>query len=198
MSVTSVAGAPPRAAHLPGTTGIWTFLFIDMLVFLTIFLVFLTERLRLPDVYAQAQHMLNGLLGLVNTIVLLTSSWLMVGAVEAFRKGHVASTRARLLLVMLCGLAFCAGKGFEYHEKYEAGISVVSNSFFSFYFFLTGVHLLHVVGGLVFMGALRSRLGGDEGRMPQVAAIENVGLFWHLVDVLWIYIFSLVYLVGLR
>lgn len=184
--------------RLSGTQGIWTFVFIDMLIFSAIFFVFTSERVRLPDIYAQSQALLNGWLAFVNTLVLLTSSWAMVGAVEAWRQGDAKRSRLGLLLVLLLGLLFCILKIVEYWEKYEHGISLIENSFFSIYYFITGVHLLHVAGTLLFIIAIRRRMAAGGDAVPSVPTVENVGLFWHFVDTLWIYIFPLIYLVGLK
>lgn len=193
-SLSNRAAVAPQA-RLPGTTGIWTFLFIDLLIFLAMFLVFVMERLRLPAVYAEGQVHLNGWLGLCNTLVLLTSSWFMALAVQASHRGAAQVARFRLLMVLLCGGLFCVGKAVEYGAKFRAGLGVATNSFYSFYYFMTGVHLLHVIGGMLFIAALRRRMKAP-GSEPALTSVENIGLFWHVVDILWIYIFALVYLLG--
>lgn len=191
------ADRPPQAQDQPGTEGIWTFVFIDMIVFSLIFLVFLSEKWRLPKVFEAGQAHLNFMFGLVNTLVLLTSSLFMAEAVRAARRGNGAQVRTRLLLCMACGAAFCLNKVLEYHSKIIAGITPASNSFFSFYYFITGAHFLHVVGGLAFVGHCLARARREAGTPAYLAKLENTGLFWHFVDLLWLFIFPLFYLAGL-
>jgi nitric oxide reductase NorE protein len=185
-------------SYLPGTTGIWTFIFIDMLVFSALFLVFASERFRLVEEYARSQAVLNGTIGLVNTLILLTSSWVMISAVNAWRAGFDAAARFRFVGVIMLAAAFCVLKVLEYAEKASAGIGLVQNSFFTFYYIITGLHLLHVLGAVIFICSTRARMYSGRADAPSVAFVENIGLFWHFVDTLWVFIFPLLYLVGLR
>jgi nitric oxide reductase NorE protein len=187
-----------RAAETrAGTEGIWTFILIDMIVFGMIFAVYLSERIKDPVLFAASQIRLNAVLGSVNTLILLTSSWAMVGAVGAARAADAALCRRRLLQVNGLAAAFVLMKVLEYHEKYQVGIGPLHNSFFSLYYFMTGLHLMHLVGAMIFISAIRKDVG-NPARPMAVSSIENVGLFWHFVDILWIFIFPYLYLVGLR
>lgn len=181
----------------PGTNGVWTFVFIDMLVFFLFFTVYVTERHRIPDVFASSQHLLNPLVGLVSTIALLTSSWCLAESVHAARRGATATTASWLNLTLLLALVFVANKLAEYTAKFDAGLTPLSNGFFTFYFLITGIHFLHVLGGMIFITHCRARIGA-EGREPSyLTKLENVGLFWHFVDVLWLFIFPMIYLTEL-
>jgi nitric oxide reductase NorE protein len=184
-------------AH-PGTSGIWTFVFIDMIVFALFFLVYLSERARLPAVFARSQEQLQPLAGLAGTLMLLTSSWCMAEAVHAVRERRVAQARLRLGLAGLFGLAFVANKLWEYHAKLAHGLTPVTNGFFTFYYLITGLHFLHVLAGLVFIGHCRSRLMTEGDSPTYRKKLENVGLFWHFVDMLWLFIFPMLYLAGIR
>jgi len=178
----------------PGTNGIWTFVFIDMIVFSLMFLVFLSEKIRLPKIYAAGQAHLDFRIGLTNTLLLITSSLFMADAVASTRRRSVVAVRRNLLACLACGGAFCVNKLFEYHAKLSAGLSPAHNSFYSFYFFITGAHFLHVIGAMIFfIHCMRQ----NELQMVQPGyrrKLENVGLFWHFVDLLWIFIFPLLYL----
>jgi nitric oxide reductase NorE protein len=192
-STTSIA-----RSRSPGTDGVWTFVFIDMLIFLMMFIAFMSERLRHVDLYSASQLRLNDIFGLANTLILLTSSWMVVAAIQAARAKDVGRVRWFLGWAWLLGLAFSVDKFAEYYLKIHAGITPATNSFFSFYFFITIVHFLHVIAGMFFIaycrGEARLRVGTDR----YVIGLENVGLFWHFVDVLWIFIFPLLYMVGRR
>lgn len=185
-----------RSTAAPGTDGLWTFLFIDMVVFLMIFVVYMGERLRQPALYAASQTQLNELVGLANTLVLLTSSWAVVEAIRAARHGEGERARRRLGLAWLLGLAFSLDKLAEYGLKLRAGWTPASNPFFSFYYFVTAVHLLHVLAGMGLIAHCRCRERAEAGTQRYLSLLENVGLFWHLVDILWIFIFTMLYLLG--
>jgi nitric oxide reductase NorE protein len=187
---------PGSAASPPGTDGIWTFLFIDMIVFSLFFVVYLSERLRLPEVFAASQAKLHPGFGLVNALVLLTSSLFVAEAVAAARLGKPQLVRIRLALALVCGAMFAASKLTEYAGKFAAGITPVTNTFYSFYFLLTMIHFLHVLAGMVFIAHCLASARAETGQPGYRAKIENTGLFWHFVDLLWLFLFPLLYLAG--
>lgn len=195
-----MSAAPPAAARrspdTPGTDGLWTFLFIDMVIFLMIFLAYMGERMRQASVYAFSQLRLDEFVGLANTLILLTSSWMVVEAIRAARQCDGERVRTFLGLAWLLGLAFSINKLVEYGAKIEAGLTPATNSFFSFYYFMTVVHLLHVIAGMAFIAHCRSQARARVGTSRYLSGLENVGLFWHLVDILWLFIFPLLYLAG--
>jgi nitric oxide reductase NorE protein len=182
----------------PGTSGLWTFVFIDMVVFFLFFLVYISERLRLPDIFAASQRLLNPFTGLASALFLLTSSWCMVEAVKATRRNADRTAALFLDLALLLGALFAGNKLIEYSDKFAHGLSPVSNGFFTFYFIITGLHFIHVIGGMCFMGHCRMRLMTELGSLNFRKKMENVGLFWHFVDVLWLFIFPMLYLAGAK
>ena len=194
---TAPVGEPESGIERPGTEGIWTFVFLDMAVFALMFLVYLSERVRLPDAFASGQAALNPLVGLLGTLFLLTSSWCMVEAVHAIRVVDRGKAGRWLTLSFALGSLFVVNKLFEYHDKFDHGLTPAINGFFTFYFVITGIHFAHIVGGLAFMLSLRLNLR-EAGSVQFLRRAENVGLFWHFVDVLWLFIFPMLYLAGLR
>jgi nitric oxide reductase NorE protein len=182
----------------PGTDGLWTFVFIDMVIFLMMFFSFMSERLRHVALYSASQLQLNEVFGLANTLILLTSSWMVVAAIQSARGKDPGRVRWFLGWAWLLGLAFSVDKIAEYYLKIHAGITPATNSFFSFYFFITMVHFLHVIAGMIFIGYCRSKARLRVGTDGYVTGLENAGLFWHFVDVLWIFIFPLLYMIGRR
>jgi nitric oxide reductase NorE protein len=185
----SGGGAAP-----PGTNGVWTFVFIDMILFTLFFIVYLSERWRLPGVFATSQMRLDPKFGLIDTVILLTSSLFVAQAVAAARSGQPRLVRRGLALALGGGAMFAASKLTEYAGKFAAGITPVTNSFFTFYFLLTMIHFLHVLAGMVFMAHCLTRAGAETGQAGYLAKIENTGLFWHFVDLLWLFLFPLLYL----
>jgi nitric oxide reductase NorE protein len=198
MSASANPNATSDLEYHPGTSGIWTFVFIDMVVFLLLFLVYISERFRLPDLFAASQLLLNPFAGLASALFLLTSSWCMVEAVNASRRNAERAAATYLNFALLLGALFAGNKLIEYADKFTHGVSPVSNGFFTFYFIITGLHFIHVVGGMCFMGHCRMRLSTELGSLNFRKKMENVGLFWHFVDVLWLFIFPMLYLAGAK
>jgi nitric oxide reductase NorE protein len=182
--------------HVPGEPGIWVLLFGDMLVFTVLFTVYLHQRGARPELFAQSQGALNRALGATNTLVLLTSSLLVVFATRAFRSPEHRHLARRLTLAgVLVGSCFIAIKAFEYHEKIAAGITPSTNEFFMYYFVLTGLHLAHVIIGLIVLTVLSTLARKPEPSRTHIAFFEGGACFWHMVDLLWIVIFPLLFLV---
>lgn len=181
--------------HIPGEAGVWVLILGDLLIFTAFFLTFMSYRSAEPDVFARSHAELNRGLGLANTILLVTSSlFVALGVHQARRECHLAP---RLFLgAMACGAGFVMIKILEYGEKIAAGITVTTNMFYMLYFAFTGGHLFHVLlgmGVLAYVTAVSGRKAPVGGRMM---VIESGASFWHLVDLLWIVLFSMLYLLG--
>ena len=188
-----------RAERAPA---IWIFIALDCSSFGLFFLVFMAERLSQAALFDQSSQRLNAGLGFFNACILITSSWLVAWANVAGRKGDLRQARRLLLLAMGVAAGFGVVKTYEYCEKFAAGITVATNEFFTFYFALTGIHFVHYVVGMIVLGVLAK---GPQTFGPQDQAhahyrkwLESGSLFWHMVDLLWIFIFSLLYLIGAR
>lgn len=178
---------------MPGEEGVWFFIFGDMLFFAAFFVTFIYYRAQSPELYDSSQLGLKQIFGLVNTILLLASSWFVAQSLQVFRAGRLALAR-RLLAGAIClGTGFIVSKAFEWGDKFAHGITIETNEFFMFYFMFTGIHLLHVVIGiglLVYMHRLAGRARTDDS----VVTMESGAAFWHLVDLLWVVLFALLYL----
>lgn len=180
----------------PGSDGVWTFVFIDMIVFSLIFMVFLSEKWRLPNLFISDARHLDFRFGFANTLILLTSSMFMAQGVLAARAGEARRVRSQLWLCLVCGAAFCASKFTEYSAKFASGFTPATDSFFSFYYFITGAHLLHVIAGMVFILHCQAVVEQSAIDGNYIRKLESTGLFWHFVDLVWLFIFPLFYLVG--
>ncbi len=180
--------------RVPGEEGIWVFLLGDLFVFSAFFLVFAFYRAEQPEVFASGRELLNRGYGLINTLLLLTSSLFVAMGVHRARAGRAGSP-ALFLCAMFCGLGFVGIKVLEYSEKIRAGINFGTSDFFMYYFAFTGVHLIHVVIGLGVLLFMRSAAMTPELAQERIVAVESGGLFWHFVDLLWIVLFALFYLV---
>lgn len=188
-SARSDGGAPPTWQD---GMSIWVFVLGDMLIFGGYFIIFMFARARTPDAYLSSQAELNEAVGVVNTLVLLASSWLVVKALQAAREDEPRRASRLLTGAGVCGLVFMAVKAWEWHAEITAGHTLGAEPFFTFYFTLTGAHLLHVGIGLIVLGAMRRNLRKTEHRQVQV--LEAGAAYWHMVDLLWIVLFVLLYL----
>ncbi|GAB3070979.1 cytochrome c oxidase subunit 3 [Nocardioides zeae] len=172
--------------------GMWAFLLLDMTVFALFFGAYAWDlRSHRPAFTAEAAS-LSSVVGGVNTLVLLGSSYLVVRAVHAHRSGDVAGTRRALTGVLACAAVFVGLKCVEYVHAIESGHGLTSSPFFSYYFVLTGLHLFHVGIGSVLLLTWRRSLA--HGRRPASERwAESAGAYWHMVDLLWLVIFTLLY-----
>lgn len=184
-----------RTRHVPGEEGVWVFLFGDMAVFTILFGVYLYYRGQQPATFDESQLRLNQTFGAVNTLVLLTSSLFVVTAVRAVRRhANVLATRLTYA-AMACGVIFIVNKAIEYGEKISQGIVPATNQFFMYFYVMTGLHLGHVVIGLALLGFVARLARQPAPSARQLGYLEGAGCFWHMVDLLWVVIFPLLYLV---
>ncbi|GAB89722.1 cytochrome c oxidase subunit 3 [Gordonia rhizosphera] len=184
---------PTRTSHLPGTGAMWFFVLGDMVIFGLYFIAYLAFRARDVHMYRESQLHLDQNIGFVNTLVLLISSWLMAQAVLAARSGDLGPSLRRIYGAAGCGILFILLKLGEWWSEIQAGYTVKTDDFFGFYYMLTGVHLLHVVIGLITLGAVAFRLRTRSRSSAKV--VEQGATYWHMVDFLWVLIFAMVYLV---
>jgi nitric oxide reductase NorE protein len=193
--VTPELAKGPR--RTPGEQGVWVLILGDLLIFSLFFITLLYYGRLRPEIFARGQMSLNFTLGLLNSLLLITSSLMAAMGVEATRE---ASPKARGFFsgAMLCGLGFVAIKSVEYMEKLHAGISLVSSEFFTFYFVFTGIHLSHVLAGLGVLAFIRCGVAGQAMSAQKLSLIESGVLFWHMVDLLWVMLFSLFYILEWR
>ena len=189
MGVT--ANEPRQTRRLPGVEGVWVFVAADMAMFGLLFVSFMLDRQKALALFEQSRHTLNFNFGGVNTLILLTSSWFMVLALDTVKRNQLARAPHYLAAAFVCGLAFGASKALEYSEKLSVGISMLSNDFYMYYFVLTGIHLLHVAAGCVVIGVLwkKTRAGAYDAK--HCVGLECGATYWHMVDLLWIVLFPL-------
>lgn len=199
-TVDVIAYKPERArntrGHVPGEPGLWVLIFGDMAVFTILFIVYLRSRAANPDLFAVSQVLLNRHWGAINTVVLLTSSLFVVLAVKSQRNPQLRRL-ARPLTLAAAGVGGCfvVIKAIEYHDKVTAGLTPSTNEFFMYYYVVTGIHLFHVIVGLGVLLTMARSCRDHRSTRVKTTFIEGGACFWHLVDLLWIVIFPLLYLV---
>ncbi|MBD5802252.1 Cytochrome c oxidase subunit 3 [Azoarcus sp. Aa7] len=201
VSIESAARGSRDVADVPGASpsrvpGILTFILADVLVFGLLFVGFMVERLEQVALFNRSSATLDVRLGLLNTLILVTSGLFVVLAVHAARAGRAVATRNWLLASFIVGAGFGVNKLIEYGDKLAHGVSMLTNDFFMFYFVLTGVHFLHFLAGMVVLAVLWFKASREAVDGPLFGWIESGGLYWHMVDLLWIVIFPMLYLLG--
>lgn len=185
-----------RAAIAPSRPhGIWTFIALDCTSFALFFLIFMVDRLDRPALFDASARLLDFRLGLANTLILITSSWLVALANRAGRLGDMRGARRWLAAATAVASGFAFIKGIEYTTHIRAGQTVSSDPFFTYYFALTGIHLLHYLVGMAVLGFLALRLAVG---VQDIAWLDGGALYWHMVDLLWVFLFAMLYLVGAR
>lgn len=185
--------AKPSSQRLPGDLFIWYVILLEGATFGVLFLAFAFTRLRHLELFNESQQLLDVSAGAVNTVLLLTASWCVARAVLAVRAGHRRAGLGWLGAGMAGGVGFVVFKVLEYAEKGAQGIGLSTNLFFDFYFILTGFHLLHVLAGLLALGLCGLGLLRQPPGALNAHSLETAAAFWHLVDLLWLVLFPLVY-----
>ncbi len=203
-SVSSIRDAMSRRTPAPAASprdhrvsGVLVFMLADMIVFTMIFAGFMIERMGQLELFNRSAATLDVRLGVLNTLILIASGFLVVLAVHAAHAGRRAATRRWLLLSFVVGAGFGITKMTEYNEKiFGHGITMHTNDFYMFYFTLTGAHFFHFVAGMIILAALWFKAGRDPADARLYKTVEAGALYWHMVDLLWIFIFPMLYLLG--
>lgn len=186
--------------------GMWLFIFTEFLLFGGLFLIYATYRFLNPDAFHLAAEELNTTIGAVNTIILLVSSMTIAMSTTALQKNQKKATLWLLAATLVLGLIFLVNKYFEWGTKFEHGIYPGSEFmintrgkgeilFFGLYFVMTGLHALHIIIGLIIILTAFGRIITGRVNAGRPVLLENAGLYWHLVDLIWIFLFPLFYLI---
>jgi cytochrome c oxidase subunit 3 len=190
---------------LASKTGMWFFLFTEMLLFGGLFIVYSIYRFRDGQAFHLAAQELSVAVGTINTIILLVSSTTIAMSITAIQLKNKKLALILLFSTILLGLAFLVNKYFEWGEHIKEhiypGSSVLALRgqgdvlFYGLYFFMTGLHALHIIIGLIFIAVIAVKIYRDKITSDNFVLLENSGLYWHLVDLIWIFLFPLFYLI---
>lgn len=191
------APSPATDAHaarrLPGDLAIWFFILAELLVFAVFFLAYAFARARHVALFNESQLTLDLNAGALNTVLLITGSWFVVRAVQAVKR-DASDVAARWLVAgMACGVGFLIVKWFEYSAKFGAGINLSTNTFYMFYISLTFFHMMHVILGMVILAVLLVKTKRGAYGRHEHNALESGAAYWHMVDLVWIILFPLIY-----
>ncbi len=187
--------------------GMWLFLATEILLFTALFTAYSLYRYLFPETFHAASKYIETSIGLTNTVVLITSSLTVALALHASRQGQGKRAAALLLFTLACGGAFMVLKGVEYHHHFVTGqlpgryyrfaelTAPGAAMFFTVYFLMTGLHGLHVLIGMGVLAWLAGRAWRGDFSAAYHTPVELGGLYWHLVDLIWIFLFPLLYLI---
>jgi cytochrome c oxidase subunit 3 len=185
--------------------GMWLFIFTEILLFGGLFIVYSVYRFKHPVEFHLAHQELDVTIGLINTIILLVSSMTVAMSITAMQTGNKKLTLIMIAVTLLLALVFLVNKYFEWgakihHDIYPGSEFLLSLSkgdmlFFGLYFFMTGLHAIHIIVGMALLGVTYVKVNNGSVNQNRVSLLENSGLYWHLVDLIWIFLFPLFYLI---
>jgi len=185
--------------------GIWLFIFTELLFFGGLFITYAVYRHAHPQAFHMAAQQLDVTVGTINTVILLISSMTIAMATTAIQKKDKRTTLILIGITLVLTLVFLVNKYFEWGAKIDHGIWPGSplleelgrgdTLFFGLYFFMTGLHALHIIIGMVLLAVVLARVRKNKITFDNFQLLENGGLYWHLVDLIWIFLFPLFYLI---
>jgi nitric oxide reductase NorE protein len=191
--VTNLVESNKRAKFVPGQPDMWAFVLFETLVFTAYFGFYLFYRTQNPDLFLRSQAQLDLCFGVFNTLVLLLSSWSVARCVQSARAGAYGPALKDAYLTAMFGLVFMVSKVFEWARQIRMGNGFSTNDFFTYYYFLTGIHFVHLLIGFVVLGVVVYQLRSPARRSQEL--VETCATYWHTVDFLWVLIFALLYMV---
>lgn len=177
----------------PGGILMWIIIFLELITFGMALVAFVYYGNEEAELFHQSRLQLNATLGTVNTVFLLTSGFFMAAAVNEFKASNIQKSSLYFKLAMLGGFLFIGLKSIEYYQKIESGITVDTNSFFAFYWLLTGFHLIHVVIGLIILAWTNYGMK-KKNSDTSIEDVEACASFWHMCDLIWLLLFPILYL----
>jgi cytochrome c oxidase subunit 3 len=185
--------------------GMWLFIFTELLLFAGLFIVYSVYRYNNAQAFHLAAEELDVAIGTINTVILLISSMTVAMSITAIQKGDKKLALIFLGTTIVLALVFLVNKYFEWGAKFEHGLGPGSQSladlghgdvlFFGLYFFMTGLHAFHIIVGMIILLVVFFRVNSNKIGPDNFVHLENGGLYWHLVDVIWIFLFPLFYLI---
>jgi len=178
----------------PGGILIWIIVFLELITFGIALIVFSVEFNQDQELFLNSQNLLNKRVGLLNTIILITSGYFMAATIVKIKNGQIKSAGHYLLLAILGGISFLVLKGSEYIDKIAHGYTLEYDGFFNYYWLLTGFHFVHVLVGVIILFALWVKLKQGHYNAQNFSDLEAGGVFWHMVDLIWILLFPVLYL----
>ncbi|HMX39336.1 MAG TPA: cytochrome c oxidase subunit 3 [Saprospiraceae bacterium] len=183
-----------RFLYPPGGILIWLIISVELVTFGAGLVVFGWQRSHALQEFSASRRLLDPSIGFANTLILLTSGFLLAEAVHKLRSGATAQSRWRVWAALALGLAFLLLKSSEYAAKLAQGLDLGYSPFFTFYWLLTGFHFFHVLTGVVILAVLALKIGRGAYHAANTQDVETGAAFWHLCDLIWLLLFPILYL----
>jgi len=174
-----------------GDLAVWAFIYAELLAFFLFFVGYAFARMLHPAEFAAGQQTLNPVLGLVNTVFLLTSGWLVAAAVLACESGSRSLALKKLVVAILLGLAFLVVKGYEIGHHFAVGYDLDTNTFHFLYLFMGSFHFMHVVLGAGVLVILAVKVNRGDYSNGELRGLESGAAYWHMVVIVWMILFPL-------
>jgi cytochrome c oxidase subunit 3 len=185
--------------------GMWIFIFTELLLFGGLFIVYAVFRNKYSDEFHISAHQLNTYIGTLNTVILLISSMTIAMSITALQRGNRKLSLRLIYVTLLFAFIFLVNKYFEWGHKIHFDlypgtdfmVSLMHGEvlFFSLYYFMTGLHALHIIVGMVILSIVAFKVQSGKINADRYVFLENGALYWHLVDLIWIFLFPLFYLI---
>ena len=179
----------------PGGILLWIIITLELLTFTIGIAVFLYQKNGDPETFAQSQTMLNTTFGMVNTMVLITGGFMMATSLRQLKAGNNEKSLTWIRGAAMMGFVFLFIKGYEYFGKIEHGLTLGHDSFFTFYWLLTGFHFIHVLVAVVILLFMAKGIRKKEYSKDDYLDVESGAAFWHMCDLIWLLLFPVLYLI---
>lgn len=179
----------------PGGILIWFLIILELFTFLGAALIFVYYRKNMLQEFTESKELLNPLIGTLNTIILITSGYFMAISVNKLREDNTEKSALYMLIGLVLGIAFLGIKGMEFYHKIELGIGFSYNTFFTFYWLMTGFHFVHVLFGVGLLAYMYKAVKKKEYSSTNMFDVEASATYWHMCDLIWILIFPVLYLI---
>jgi len=183
---------PKNIYYPPGGILMWILIFLELITFGAALIFLVINSKEDPEIFHQSRLNLNATFGAMNTIFLLTSGFFMATTVHQFKTNNYQKASLYLNITMFGGILFLILKSVEYYLKINAGYTIGYNSFFTFYWLLTGFHVIHVVVGLVILLFMQN---GIKSKTALIEDVDASAAFWHMCDLIWLLLFPTLYLI---
>ncbi len=196
ITTTLVNSSPIKPTkNLPGDLAMWFFILAELTVFAIFFIGFAISEQQEPHLFSQGKEQLHQIAGLINTIALITSSFFVALALNAIHKNEGSKAGYLLIAAKSVALIYVAVKIWEYTFLFSKGLDIETNTFYTLYFMITMFHLMHVLLGMCILVCMakKSFVGGYTNE--SIAGFESGAAYWHMVDLLWIILFPLIYVI---
>ncbi|GAA5137300.1 cytochrome c oxidase subunit 3 family protein [Thalassotalea piscium] len=179
---------------LPGDLAMWIFILVELTAFALFFIGFAVTEQFNQQIFTEGKAKLHTVSGVINTIALITSSLFVAFSVNALHRNKMKQVAIHLCFALIFAFVYLFVKGWEYQSLFSIGIDIETNTFFTLYFLITAFHFLHVVLGMVILGFMLVRTFKN-AYQNNYSGFESGACYWHMVDMLWIILFPLIYVI---